>query len=98
MLKNMSIKNKTIFGIVLILVGLCFSLLWICYPGSIFALVCLLTGLCWISTGALLLDNVRNERFKLKYGENLYPKINKKIVAEMAIIWILIKISIGIVK
>ncbi len=97
MLNNMSIKNKAIFAVVLILIGLCFSLLWIYYPGTIFALVSLLTGLCLISTGALMLDNVRNERFKLKYGEDLYPKINKKIVAEMAVIWILIRLSIALI-
>ena len=97
MFKRMSIKNKTIFGIVLILVGLCFSVIWIFYPGEIFSLISLLTGLCLISTGALMLDNVRNERYKIKYGRELYPKIDKKIVAEMAVIYVLVRISIGLI-
>ena len=37
MIKEMTVKNKSIFGFITIIIGICLSIPWAFYPGTIFA-------------------------------------------------------------
>jgi uncharacterized membrane protein HdeD (DUF308 family) len=77
-------KRKMMDGILLLILGLILFIPWIISPGKIYALVSLLIGVCFFIAGILLIERARNEKFKEKYGEDIwYPPFWKSILVFM---------------